>query len=95
MITAIVRFPLGKNLTLDAAKDLFEKSVPNYEAAPGLARKYYLFGEDGLGGGVYLWHSKADAQKQYSQAWHDMIAQKFGSPPEILYYDTPVIVDNT
>jgi hypothetical protein len=53
MITAIVRFPLTPGTTLDA-KALFEGSAPRYRAAPGLVRKYYLFGEDGSGGGVYL-----------------------------------------
>jgi hypothetical protein len=24
-----------------------------------------------------------------------MIAEKFGSPPEITYYETPIIVDNS
>ena len=51
MITAIVRFLLTPGTTLDDAKALFEGSAPKYRAAPGLVRKYYLFGEDGSGGG--------------------------------------------
>jgi hypothetical protein len=46
MITAIVRFPLSPGTTLDAANALFERSAPQYRAAPGLIRKNYL-GEDG------------------------------------------------
>jgi hypothetical protein len=95
MITAIVRFTLPKGTTLDDAKATYEKSVPNYKAAKGLIRKYYLFGEDRVGGGVYLWESRAAADKQYSAAWKGMIAEKYGTAPEITYYDTPVIVDNT
>lgn len=94
MITAIVRFPLPKGTTLETAKAMFEKSAPNYKRSPGLVRKYYLFGEDGIGGGVYLWQSREAADGQYSAAWKSMIAEKFGTPPEITYYDTPVIVDN-
>lgn len=94
MITAIVRFPLPKGTTLDDAKAMFEKSVPNYRNAPGLVRKYYLFGEDRIGGGVYLWESREAADRQYSAAWKGMIADRFGTPPEITYYETPVIVDN-
>jgi hypothetical protein len=52
MITAIVGFLLTPGTTLDEAKALFEGSAPRYRAAPGLVRKYYLFGEDGSGGGV-------------------------------------------
>jgi hypothetical protein len=95
MITAIVRFPLPKGTTFDDAKAMFEKSAPNYKKAQGLVRKYYLFGEDQVAGGVYLWESRESADKQYSAAWKSMIAERFGAPPEITYYDTPVIVDNT
>ena len=94
MITAIVRFPLPKGMTLDDAKTVYEKSVPNYQRAPGLVRKYYLFGQDQIGGGVYLWQSKEAAEKMYSAEWKKMIKERYGAAPEITYYDTPVIVDN-
>jgi len=94
MITAIVRFPLPKGTSLEDAKAMFEKSVPNYKSSPGLVRKYYLFGEDRTGGGVYLWESREAAARQYSAGWRSMIEQKFGTAPEITYYETPVIVDN-
>jgi hypothetical protein len=44
MITAIVRFQLPKGMTLEDAKSIYQKSTPNYQRAPGLIRKYYLFG---------------------------------------------------
>jgi hypothetical protein len=94
MITAVVRFRLPMGTTLEEAKAMFEKSVPTYKAAPGLIRKYYLFGEDRVGGGVYLWESREAADRQYSATWKNMIAERFGNPPEIIYYETPVIVDN-
>lgn len=95
MITAIVRFPLPSGTSLASAKAMFEKSAPNYRNAQGLVRKYYLYGDDGRGGGVYLWENREAAERQYSAAWKSMIAEKFGAAPEILYYDTPVIVDNS
>jgi hypothetical protein len=94
MITAIVRFPLPKGMTLEDAKTLYEKSAPNYRGAHGLVRKYYLFGEDQVGGGVYLWESREAAEKMYSPAWRKLITERYGAAPEITYYDTPVIVDN-
>lgn len=93
MITAIVRFKLPENVTLDAATKLFEGSAPKYRGLPGLVRKYYLYGE-GQGGGVYLWESRADAEKVYTAEWRAMIAQRYGAEPEITYFDSPVIVDN-
>ena len=75
MITAIVKFPLPRGTTLEAAKQMFEKSVPNYRGAQGLIRKYYLYDEGPTGGGVYLWESREAADRQYSDAWKDMIHQ--------------------
>jgi hypothetical protein len=93
MITAVVRFRLPQGTTREDAKALFEKSAPNYRGVPGLVRKYYLYG-DGTGGGVYLWTSRETAERFYSEAWKNSIAQRFGAPPEIQFYETPVIVDN-
>ena len=93
MITAIVRFKLKPGTTLEAATELFKGSAPKYQNLPGLVRKYYLFGE-GQGGGVYLWKSRADAEKVYNAEWRRMIAERYGQEPEITYYASPVIVDN-
>jgi len=95
MITAIVRFPLPQGTTLEAARKIFEASAHNYQRAPGLIRKYYLFDEEPTGGGVYLWESREAADRQYSDAWKDMISEKFGAAPEIAYFETPLIVDNS
>jgi hypothetical protein len=94
MITAVVRFPLPQGTTRDDAKAMFEKSAPNYRGVPGLVRKYYLFGDDRTGGGVYLWNSRDAAERFYSDSWKSTIVQRFGSQPEILFYETPVIVEN-
>jgi hypothetical protein len=94
MITAVVRFRLPQGTTRDDAKAMFEKSAPNYRGVPGLVRKYYLYGDDRIGGGVYLWDSRDAAERFYSEAWRSTIAQRYGAQPEILFYETPVIVDN-
>ena len=94
MITAIVQFPLRPGTTLEEAKALFEGSASKYQGAAGLVRKYYLFGEDGTGGGVYLWESREAAERMYSPEWRKMIADRYGTPPQITDFETPVIVDN-
>ena len=81
-------------MTRDGAKAMFEKSAPNYRGVPGLVRKYYLYGDDRTGGGVYLWNSREAAERFYSEAWKSMIAQRYGAQPDIIFYETPVIVDN-
>jgi len=73
MITGIVRFQLPKGMTFEDAKSVYAKSAPNYQGAPGLIRKYYLFGQDQVGGGVYLWQNREAAEKMYSPAWKKMI----------------------
>jgi hypothetical protein len=94
MITAVVRFRLPQGTTSDDAKAMFEKSAPNYRGVPGLVRKYYLYGDDQTGGGVYLWNSRDAAERFYSDSWKSTIAQRYGAQPEILFYETPVIVEN-
>jgi len=96
MITAIVRFKLPA--TLDAAKaaELFRGSAPKYQGLAGLVRKYYLFdAETRTGGGCYLWESREAAERVYNAEWRQMIADRYGAPPEISFFETPVVVDNS
>jgi hypothetical protein len=95
MITAIVRFKLPA--TIDAAKaaELFQGSAPKYQGLNGLVRKYYLYdAESRTGGGCYLWESREAAERVYTADWRKMIADRYGSAPEISFFETPVIVDN-
>lgn len=95
MITAIVRFKLPESVKLADAEKLFQTSAPKYEGLAGLVRKYYIFDETThTGGGVYLWESRSAADKVYDAAWKAMIAERYGAPPEISFFESPVIVDN-
>jgi hypothetical protein len=94
MITAIVRFKLPPTVKAEDAAELFKGSAPKYRGLDGLVRKYYLFNESGVGGGVYLWESRAAAERVYTAAWKKMIADRYGAEPDITFYDTPVVVDN-
>ena len=70
-------------------------SAPKYRDVKGLVRKYYLFdGENRTGGGIYLWKTRADAEAVYTPQWKAYIAERYGAPPEIRYFETPVVVDN-
>ena len=95
MITALVQFRLPKPLTLDEAQAIFAETAPRYTKVKGLIRKYYLLSEDGeTAGGVYLWKSREASEQLYTDEWKDFIAQKYGTRPSIVYFDSPVIVDN-
>jgi hypothetical protein len=96
MITAIVRFKLPPTIDAARAAELFEGSAPKYRGLAGLIRKYYLFdAASRTGGGCYLWESREAAERVYNAEWRQMIADRYGAPPEISFYETPVVVDNT
>jgi hypothetical protein len=96
MITALVQFKLPQPVTREKAQALFVSTAPNYRETPGLIRKYYLLSEDGAtAGGVYLWKSKKDAEGLYTEAWGNYIKEKYGAPPSVTYFDSPVVVDNS
>lgn len=95
MITALVQFKLPEPISKDQAKAIFASTAPRYREVSGLIRKYYLISEDGAtAGGVYLWQSRADAEKLHTDEWRRFIMEKYGCEPSVVYFGTPVVVDN-
>jgi hypothetical protein len=95
MVTAFVQFKIPAPMSREEAKEVFLSTAPKYQVAPGLIRKYYLLSEDGgTAGGVYLWQSKEDAEHLYTQEWKNFVREKYGTEPTIVYFSSPVVVDN-
>lgn len=95
MITALVQFKLPQRLTREKAKEMFLSTAPKYRETQGLIRKYYLLSQDGAtAGGVYLWKSQEDAQRLYTEEWKNYVREKYGAPPSVTYFESPVVVDN-
>ena len=95
MITSITKFKLLSPVTQSEAKDIFLSTAPRYKDLPGLIRKCYVIFDDGYSvGGIYLWHSRKDAEAVYTESWREFVREKYGSEPEITYLETPVVVDN-
>ena len=95
MITTLVQFRLPKPMSEEEARTIFNSTAPRYLQMLGLVRKHYLLSDDGLtGGGVYLWRTRADAERVYDAAWREFIRGKYGSDPMVTYFTTPVVVDN-
>jgi hypothetical protein len=95
MITALVRFKLPEPLTRDQAQQIFLSTAPKYRGVQGLIRKYYILSEDGkTAGAVYLWRSRDDAKRLYTDDWKKFVLEKYRSEPSITYFESPVVVDN-
>ncbi|MDP9465562.1 MAG: YdhR family protein [Actinomycetota bacterium] len=94
MIVAVVNFALPAPLSSDEARAMFESSAPSYQKVDGLRRKHFLLAEDGhSAGGVYLWDSREQAEALYDEAWRTRVAARYGSEPQVTYYDSQVTVD--
>ena len=95
MIVTIVTFRLPEPATLAGITETFRSTAPKYKGIPGLLRKNYFLSEDGTrAGGIYVWESRADADRVYTAEWKAFVAGKYGSPPSIEYLHSPVMVDN-
>lgn len=94
-VIAIVSFKLPQRQTLDQATATFQATAPKYLNMPGLLRKNYFLTEDGMrAGGIYLWESRQAAERVYTSEWKAFVRGKYGNDPEIVFVDTPVLVDN-
>ena len=95
MIVTIVTFQLPQSTTLAEISKTFQGTAPRYQGLKGLLRKYYWVSEDRRrAGGIYVWASRADADRVYTAEWKKTVADKYGSPPTIEYLHSPVMVDN-
>jgi Putative mono-oxygenase ydhR len=95
MVTTFVQFKISAPMSQEQAKEVFMSTAPKYQEARKLIRKYYLLSEDGgTVGGVYLWKSKEDAESLFTKEWKNFIKEKYGGEPTIVYFHSPVVVDN-
>src|SRR5690606_9573740 len=95
MIVTIVTFELTAPVSLSEITKTFQATAPKYRDVPGLLRKNYWLSEDGRrAGGVYVWATRADADRLYTDAWKAFVIEKYGKPPTIEYLHSPVMVDN-
>ena len=82
-------------MTVAQATAAFEQTAPKYRGLAGLVRKHYFLTESGdRAGGIYLWESRAAADACYDAAWRDMVSRKYGAPPDVVFVENPVTVDN-
>ena len=96
MITEIVMFRLPEGMSRDDALAKYQLSIPIWQANPDLIRKAFLFDEAShQGGGVYLWKNMEAAKLAHGAAFQERIRSTCGGDPEIRYFETPILVDNS
>jgi len=95
MIVTMVTFNLPKATMVAEITKVFQGTAPKYQGVAGLLRKHYWVSEDGRrAGGIYIWNSRADADRLYTADWKKFVEGKYGVPPVIDYLHSPVTVDN-
>lgn len=95
MITAVVQFKLGAGTSLEDAAAIFRSTAPRYLGMAGLIRKNYLFDpETRVGGGCYVFDTRASAEAIFNGEWRALIKEKYGAEPDVRLFETPVMVDN-
>lgn len=95
MITVMTTFTLPRVITLEEARSIFLSTAPEYLNVKGLLRKTYVLAEDGRTvGGIYFWNSREEAEAMYTASWRSFVQEKYGTDPEVTYFESPVVVDN-
>ncbi len=99
MFVTVVRFPAPLNAdgappTVEQARQSFGQNATAYLNVPGLLWKAYLLSADGTTvGGTYWWSDRASAEAKFNDGWKAGVTEKYGAPPEIEWFEAPVVVD--
>lgn len=95
MITVMSKFQLRPGLSREQALEEIKETIDWYRGREGCLRKQICLNwDERYGYGVYTWTDRGLAEAFYAEATGE-IERQTGAKPEILYFDTPVIVDNT
>ena len=94
MITVLITFSVPENTTLEKIKEKFCETAPMYQDVPGLIRKNYLFSDGPMkAGGAYTFSDREKAEAWFDEDRLAWIENRY-SKPEIMYFETPVVVNN-
>jgi hypothetical protein len=89
------RYKAPDGLTKEKSDALFAKVADMYIGVPGLIRKYFGYSEDGSAiVGIYLWHSKTEAEAFYSPEWVAGVVSRWGVMPERTDWEIPQVVES-
>jgi hypothetical protein len=94
MITAIVLYDLPPSIGLAECRAHFTNIAPDFMRVRGFLRKQFICSSDGrIAGGVYMWESRAAAERFYNGPWRNGIVERYGNAPRIQYFETVALAD--
>ncbi|MEM9004904.1 MAG: YdhR family protein [Cyanobacteria bacterium P01_F01_bin.86] len=95
MIVVSVKFAISQFRNRQALAEDFANISGMFMDIPGLMRKYFVISEaEDSAGGIYMWESRAAAEACFTENFRLIIEERYGGPPEITYFDCPVVIDN-
>lgn len=94
MHTVMWTFQVPEGTAKDSLRQTIKATAHTYQGIPGLIRKYYGISDDGKTlVGIYLWESRAAAERLYTAEWVAMVAKRWGAPPLRQEWETPMVVE--
>ena len=91
-MATIVTIPTPPGITRERLVTEFQAALPTYRRVEGLLRKYFIVTGDGRFGGVYLWRTRADADRWFDTAWHERVRRTYGSDAALEWFDVPILL---
>ena len=71
----------------------FRDVLAEYEEKPTLEAKYFSISDDSRFGGLYLWRTRADAEKHFDAVWFENVRRKRGVEADVLMLAAPYVID--
>jgi hypothetical protein len=94
MITELVFIDLPKGTTRSQALAMYRQTAESWRVNTDLVGKYCFFDEErSIGGGVYIWPSRAEAERWHGDAYKEKVLSVYGAPPRIQILDALIHVD--
>ena len=95
MHTVIVKYRLPVPIPRDVMMDEFRAAEERFAGMAGLIRKYFCYDEAShTGHSVYLWETEEQARAFHGTEFERKMIEIFDAPPECIFADTLLIVDN-
>ena len=95
MHTVMWTFQVPEGTSKESLRQTIKATAHTYQGIPGLIRKYYGIRDDGKTlVGIYLWESRAAADRLYTAEWVATVTKRWGTAPLRQDWETPMVVES-